>query len=675
MKPVAAVPVLLAVLACFVRAPQCGNDLEWYLYSDNCYYVKDSEVLSESWQDANDFCMLHGGYLVSINSQNEQLLVHSFLTSRDIWASWIGLRELDFGEGPDYRWIDDSSIPVYTNWSPNEPNDAHQEEQCVEMREYNAMWNDNNCGDKLSFVCKKPYGQVGPITKQPTQPPRGHCNAGYLEHNNICYSFNGDDESSVVDWYSARDRCRATGGDLATIHSQEQQAYITSNLRDIQYAMWIGFNDVSWEGQFRWTDGSEVNYYRWAQGEPNGDREENCAELHFRGYGGLWNDAPCDSTAGYICQSKKDPNGFPQPVQNTCNMPNYSPHWKGCYRLIAGFYNRDQAEDLCAVDGAQLVSIEDVYEQAYVEYHMLLSGYPVWTGLSDTERKGSYKWSDGTPVLYTNWGEEEPSTGFGEGCVKMRTDGTWDDTSCFSTGSAMCKYWTGVQPTTPPPGQGHCPVNASWTQYGGQCYHYSNSQERKSWPEAMYECERLGGHIVTIGSEAENTYIQGVLKENNLNVWIGLHRNKQGGFEWVDDKPVSFTAWGLGEPNGLLSGENCAEMYFSSGDWNDVECYREIGFVCKTNLISGQSPSSGGLSAGAIVGIVFAVLIVLSLVIVGSLKYTDNLPDITFPELPSLFNKSKLNENSGFDSPAYASQTPNITVPDDIKLDMQASHA
>ncbi|XP_070537335.1 macrophage mannose receptor 1-like [Ptychodera flava] len=648
-------------------SPSCGNDLEWYLYSNKCYHVRSKDGTEvKSWQGANNFCMKHGGYLVSINTGEEQKLVHKLLSTKESFAAWIGLRELDFGDGPEYRWIDDESVVEYKNWSPGEPDDRFGEEKCVDMKEHNGLWYVTNCGDKLSFVCKKDIGMSGPITKAPTSPPPGHCPLGHLEHNGKCYSFNGKD--IMVTWAAARGNCRSRGpgADLVAIHSRELQAFLTSYMREMNYSLWIGLNDRKSEGVWRWTDGSEVNYLNWAPNEPNGETEENCCEIS-PGFGGLWNDWKCSESAAFICQEEKDPHGSPS-TGTTCDNPDYLPHWNGCYRIIPGFYTHEEAEQLCVADDAMLVSIEDNFENAFIEYQMLAHGNPVWLGLSDKKQTGVFKWSDGSPVMYTRWGQDEPSQGSNEGCVQMKTDGFWDDTYCLSTASAFCKYWTGPKPTTLPPGSGFCPVDTSWEAYGGYCYHFSKSKELKSWPEAVYECQRLEGHIVTISSPQENSYLQRVLQENHMNVWIGLNRNKQGVFEWVDEQPVSYTNWAEDEPNGHITGEDCVEMFYHSGEWNDVDCYQKLGFVCKTQKVQGiavSSGSSGGAVAGAVIGTLLAVIVILFVVY---LFYSGRVspPECRFPDLSSLCNfwkQSPLVDEGAFENPSYVAQEPpNRTV-------------
>eukprot|EP01052_Picozoa_sp_SAG31_P009323 SAG31_NODE_487_length_14980_cov_9.526376_16_plen_286_part_00 len=75
---------------------------------------------------------------------------------------------------------------------------------------------------------------------------------------------------------------------------------------------WIGLNDQEREGRLSWTDGTPVDYFNWAPGEPNdwisldpNDYKpdgEDCADLDIRrtdasGNPGWWNDIPCQGEA------------------------------------------------------------------------------------------------------------------------------------------------------------------------------------------------------------------------------------------------------------------------------------------------------------------------------------------------------------------------------------------
>lgn len=63
------------------------------------------------------------------------------------------------------------------------------------------------------------------------------------------------------------------------------------------------------------------------------------------------------------------------------------------------------------------------------------------------QENGSYTWTDGWPVFFTQWGPGEPSNINGEGCVAMHGGavfhGTWNDTKCHLAKPFICKISSG----------------------------------------------------------------------------------------------------------------------------------------------------------------------------------------------------------------------------------------
>lgn len=103
-----------------------------------------------------------------------------------------------------------------------------------------------------------------------------------------------------ITWSDARAACISAGGDLASIHSDDDNAAALALTGDARGA-WIGLNDKTTPDTFVWSDGTPVDYRNWASGEPNnsGGNEDSVALYHVA----TWNDYSDDTTAvhGYLC--------------------------------------------------------------------------------------------------------------------------------------------------------------------------------------------------------------------------------------------------------------------------------------------------------------------------------------------------------------------------------------
>ncbi|XP_074061188.1 low affinity immunoglobulin epsilon Fc receptor [Macrotis lagotis] len=131
-----------------LKGTECTNCPEdWELFQKKCYFFGKEP---KTWPQAKYACISLQGRLVSIKSREEQ----NFLTQKaNKKGSWIGLRDLDV-EGK-FIWMDGSSLN-YTYWSPGEPNNLGQGEDCVAMRASNGRWNDAYCrGHQESWICEK----------------------------------------------------------------------------------------------------------------------------------------------------------------------------------------------------------------------------------------------------------------------------------------------------------------------------------------------------------------------------------------------------------------------------------------------------------------------------------------------------------------------------------------
>lgn len=116
------------------------------------------------------------------------------------------------------------------------------------------------------------------------------------------------------------------------------------------------------------------------------------------------------------------------------------------------------ADDTCALYGYRLVTFDSAPEGEWVESTVL--GYPSgpswWIGFTDAASEGSWGWSDGSPVTYTNWSDGEPNNGHGgecvatseEDCAMIKWSGSaWNDYPCGClTESAVCEAQSELRP-------------------------------------------------------------------------------------------------------------------------------------------------------------------------------------------------------------------------------------
>ena len=81
---------------------------------DDHYYVMNSRPVS--WEEAAAACRADGGYLVSINTQDEATFVHAFHTQNTHRLRvWIGLK-CELGTSCNGAHWEDGTVLTYTAW-------------------------------------------------------------------------------------------------------------------------------------------------------------------------------------------------------------------------------------------------------------------------------------------------------------------------------------------------------------------------------------------------------------------------------------------------------------------------------------------------------------------------------------------------------------------------------
>lgn len=125
---------------------------------------------------------------------------------------------------------------------------------------------------------------------------------------------------------------------------------------------------------------------------------------------------------------------------------------------------------------------------------------------------------------------------------------------------------------------------------------YQVINESMTWHEAKEYCEKLGGHLVTITSQEEQSFINSLLNEDKNLYWIGLLSNNNN-WEWITGEDYKYTNWAKDEPNDDFNEtEKVVQIYakdhnnFYKGEWNDsridsgtMEFWQltNVGFICE----------------------------------------------------------------------------------------------
>ncbi|CAH1265180.1 HGF [Branchiostoma lanceolatum] len=437
---------------------------------------------------------------------------------------------------------------------------------CTDTNPHCASWaSTGECDanpDYMLVQCAQSCGNCG--GSDPNIPVG--CSSGWSTGPSSCFLV----VNNYVTWQQASDDCVSKGGHLATIGTYDEESFIQGLTNYDYQPYWIGLHDTGAEGTFIWVDGTPLTYTSWNFGEPNNNGDEDCVQLS--GYN--WNDAYCGGTAQYICEI--DTGGAPTcgatltDAEGVIESPGYPAEYGNNHACVWTIENPDQAP------------INIWFEEFDVEcdYDFLL--------ITDGDKQHTYtcKLDAGLGCSYTTT----------DSIVKVEFT---SDSSVTAPGFRL-RYASVLSDTAPPPIFPHqlwadrtcnatielasqfthsCPDG--WTGGLSSCYLFQ--QDLKPWATARVDCQRRGGDLASVNSDAEWNWIIGQTLGSFPQYWIGLHDTAgEGTFVWSDRSPVTVTYWNFGEPNNAGTGEDCVEIGGTS--WNDSPCSNNNRYICEIRL-------------------------------------------------------------------------------------------
>ncbi|XP_037543811.1 galactose-specific lectin nattectin [Nematolebias whitei] len=125
------------------------------------------------------------------------------------------------------------------------------------------------------------------------------CPPSWTLYQSRCFLF----KSTEMTWGDAEAYCTDQDGHLASFRDEAEYYFIRGLIvKD------SGTNTKSWvggtkgqDGDWTWSDGSQITYTHWGPGEPNNmGGHENCMDMNWNGEDYV-NDEVCDQLNAFIC--------------------------------------------------------------------------------------------------------------------------------------------------------------------------------------------------------------------------------------------------------------------------------------------------------------------------------------------------------------------------------------
>uniref|UniRef100_A0AC34FWZ6 C-type lectin domain-containing protein n=1 Tax=Panagrolaimus sp. ES5 TaxID=591445 RepID=A0AC34FWZ6_9BILA len=298
----------------------------------------------------------------------------------------------------------------------------------------------------------------------------------------------------------------------------------------------------------------------------------------------------------FVFGNTKCPEGTSQSLSD--NTTCFSFVWKKQPFVIA--------EEICIQNGGHLTSIHDgfdnvlIRETAQQNFTDSVSS-DFWIGLNNLETS-AFSWIDGTPIDFVDWGKGQPNNSPGNSCGSVNlSEGQWISDNCDKPKPFVCVIktfsftsTTALETTTIKAKQ--CPNSWIYYDHTGFCYCVFN--KTSNWGDAEDWCFSQGGHLASIHSLAENSFVTNLIpfdpNDHSCDygnfVYIGLYTlTDQATWRWTDDSPYDYSGWAPGRPahknarcGMILNGPPCG---FPVESWAEYFCGDIVThFICKKSL-------------------------------------------------------------------------------------------
>lgn len=235
------------------------------------------------------------------------------------------------------------------------------------------------------------------------------------------------------------------------------------------------------------------------------------------------------------------------------------------YTLYNDVLSWNEAKTKCEEMGGHLVTVTSQEEQAVIE-ELVNGQFCRWyfMGATNIENGVDYKWVTGEPFVYTNWSDGSPDNYCNMENYLMATtrlNGVWQDTTNTGWDNVLgfiCEVETEKI------------IKVKEDSFGRNTYQLFDYP--LTWNDAQIFAEMQGGHLATITSEEELSFINSFIYSGSESYYIlGGYKSFDSKYKWVTDEKFEFSNWAENEPNNDGGIEHYLMAYRNSGEWNDVK--------------------------------------------------------------------------------------------------------
>jgi len=346
-------------------------------------------------------------------------------------------------------------------------------------------------------------------------------------------------------------------------------------MTDGSSSYWIGFNDIQEEGNFVWADGCPVEFTAWNGSEPNNMGDEDCTT--FWASSSRWNDLPCSSEIGFICQK-----GGRSCMDDECpNLDEYAVS--------------DPSELMYEDEDALYIMVGETFE-----WELIVDDGECYRGnevvLEETDCDFVFINENSVAIYSPTEADVGRCTGYAS---RTHLDGT----KSYFGGVIIviqapefepCKIEIESEVTVALGDSVSVPIK----EQGNQDFKYWVMHDYADYETHENNCWAAGGELVFIEDESENDYIRSLLSSGD-EFWLGLYDwvdyseewNQWTGMEyeqrdyhyfWLTaDTFLSYNNFAEGYPNQPWEVSPVCGYMDESAQWKDDFCGHERKAVCK----------------------------------------------------------------------------------------------